>query len=221
MLDAVEDGGIESALWFWEGRAPFVAIGYGQKVDREVDRAACELLGIPILRRCSGGGAVVQGPGCLSYGLALRMDLDRALATIPAANRWIMERQRKAIAGVVSPGAAVTVRGHTDLVLGERKFSGNAQRRRRFALLFHGTFLLNFNLELMTRLLRFPSAQPEYRSSRPHTEFVVNLHLARERVETAIREEWGAVETIAKLPEAEMEALLASRYQDRNWHLKQ
>ena len=29
---------------------------------------------IPVFRRCSGGGTVVQGPGCLNYTLVLQID---------------------------------------------------------------------------------------------------------------------------------------------------
>ena len=43
-------------------------------------------------------------------------------------------------------GQAVEIEGHTDLAIDGVKFSGNAQRRRRDALLFHGTILLGFDL---------------------------------------------------------------------------
>ena len=58
------------------------------------------------------------------------------------------------------------------------KFSGNAQRRRRHALVFHGTILYGFDLSLIDALLKFPSAQPEYRASRSHSEFVRNISAA-------------------------------------------
>src|ERR1041384_3554800 len=73
LLDACEGGAADEVLRFWESSTPFVVVGYGNKVAREVNVAACEARGIPILRRCSGGGTVVQGPGCLSYALVLRI----------------------------------------------------------------------------------------------------------------------------------------------------
>jgi lipoate-protein ligase A len=212
-LDEAEAGGPE-VLWFWESVTPFVVIGYGQKAAKEVDEAACLRREVPVLRRCSGGGTVVQGPGCLNYGLALRIEEHGALATITGANRWIMERQRRAMAALL--GDPVQIRGHTDLALatpaGERKFSGNAQRRKRTALLFHGTFLLRFDLGLISDLLRFPSAQPGYRSGRDHLDFVANTGLEAAAVIGALRAEWGAG-TIHPSPPIAIAEAAAARHQ--------
>ena len=219
LLEATEAGWPET-LWFWEAASPFVVIGYGQEIAREVDEAACVQRQVPILRRCSGGGTVAQGPGCLNYGLTLKIEETGPLSTITGANRWIMERNRRALATLLGDG--VHVRGHTDLALvgphGERKFSGNAQRRKRQALLFHGTILCQFDLSLIAELLRFPSAQPDYRESRKHLDFVANTGLAASTVMKALCEEWHAVESLTHLPTTEMRQALADRYGRPEWH---
>ncbi len=219
LLDATEADGAE-ALWFWEAAEPFVVVGYGQEIAREVDEAACARRVVPILRRCSGGGTVVQGPGCLNYALTLRIEEGGPLATITGTNQRIMERNRHALAAAL--GQEVVVRGHTDLALvtpaGEKKFSGNAQRRKRNALLFHGTILLDFDLELIAELLRFPSAQPDYRESRTHLDFVANTGLTVERVRTALIGEWGAETAGPTLPIEAMQAAVAARYERDEWN---
>jgi len=154
LLDLCEASGGET-LRFWESPQYFVVVGYANPIATEVNRAACEARGIPILRRCSGGGTVIQGPGCLNYSLALSIEGDHSLPNITAANRFIMERNRLALEAVLAQ--PVTVSGHTDLAVGGVKFSGNAQRRKRLALLFHGSFLLHFNLPLISDLLLMPS----------------------------------------------------------------
>ena len=58
-------------LRFWEPNKPFVVVGYANQAAREVDLEACRKLGIPVFRRCTGGGTVLQGPGCLNYSLDL------------------------------------------------------------------------------------------------------------------------------------------------------
>lgn len=184
-------------LWFWESKTPFVVVGYGQKVDLEVNVIDCESKSIPIYRRCSGGGTVVQGPGCLNYALVLEIPTAGPLTTIPGTNAWVMERNRQALSSLISD--PVVVRGHTDLavVRGDRelKFSGNAQRRKRRALLFHGTVLLNFDLSWISRLLRTPSWAPPYRAGRSHGEFVTNTHLSRDAVRQALAQAWEATPT--------------------------
>ncbi len=105
----------------------------------------------PFFARCSGGGTVLQGPGCLNYALILRIGSDPHLVNISGANKFIMERNREAVH--LAAGHAPSILGHTDLAFGARKFSGNSQRRHKNYLLFHGTYLLDFNIALVGRIL--------------------------------------------------------------------
>ena len=135
LLDVCDEHGGET-LRFWESPVPFVVVGYGNRVVSEVNVEECQRRSIPILRRCSGGGTVVQGPGCLNYNLTLRWDETGPLASVTATNQFIMQRNRSALEQLL--GVEVSVQGHTDLAFREAsssswmKFSGNAQRRRSF-----------------------------------------------------------------------------------------
>src|SRR5690606_773082 len=172
LLDACE-AGEGAVLRVYEPASTCIIVGYGNRVAVEVDVDACAAARVPILRRLSGGGTVALGPGCLAYALALPVEAPPDLATVTGANRHIMHRIRGALQKRV-PGE-LRVQGHTDLTLGDLKVSGNAQRRRGRALLFHGTLLLHFDLPLIERLLRQPSAEPDYRRGRRHGDFVTNL----------------------------------------------
>jgi lipoate-protein ligase A len=97
LLEAAEAGEGGEALRFWEPRQHFVVVGYANKVDTEVNVPACESCGVPILRRCSGGGTVLQGAGCLNYALILKIGGGAPLHNISAANEFIMKRIRAAI----------------------------------------------------------------------------------------------------------------------------
>ena len=219
LLDRCESGQAEEVLRFWESDAPFVVVGYGNHVDLEVNRPACEKDGLPILRRCSGGGAVVQGPGCLNYSLVLRIETRPELASITAANCYIMKRNAAALSKLL--GEAVSVEGHTDLAVDGRKFSGNAQRRKRTHLLFHGTFLLeSFALTLLSRYLKYPSREPGYRAARAHADFITRIPLSAEKIKTAMREEWGASKTLKAIPSEPLQTLVATRYSRGEWNFK-
>jgi lipoate-protein ligase A len=218
LLDAAEAGTGDEVLRFWEPREHFVVVGYANQVATEVDTAACEARGIPVLRRCSGGGTVVQGPGCLNYTLILRITADGPLHNIGIANQFIMRQNRSALESVVS--RLVAIRGHTDLAVSERKFSGNSQRRRKHFLLFHGTFLLNFDLALVSELLPMPSKQPDYRERRAHTEFLTNLNLPAEKVKAALRQAWRVKEPLENPPLEKIMALARDKYATREWNFK-
>jgi lipoate---protein ligase len=112
----------------------------------------------------------------------------------------------------------VEVCGITDLAIGDLKFSGNAQRRKRRALIFHGTFLLNFDLELVSRLLAKPSKEPDYRVGREHGNFLMNLNVDAACIKNALREAWNTAEETSSLPD--IKQLLTEKYSRDEWNLK-
>ncbi len=219
LLDACEAGDGEETLSFWEPRENFVVVGYANKVATEVNIAACAAKKIPIFRRCSGGGTVVQMRGGLNYSLILRIDENAPTHNITSANQFIMEKNCRAMHTLL-PTSEISVRGHTDLCLGDVKFAGNSQRRRKNFLLFHGTLLLNCDLSLVSELLLMPSLQPDYRASRPHSDFVTNLNLPAEKVKAALAKEWNANEQLLNPPLKEIARLARERYATRDWNFK-
>src|SRR5882724_4254784 len=249
LLDFFEEHGGDGVLRFWEPTHYFAVVGYGNHVQTEVDVPACEAGGIPILRRCSGGGTVLQGPGYLNYSLILKIEDQGPLASITGANRFIMERNREAVEellarssrreeapikknqisqSLVTSAATIEIRGCTDLVLTAHhsslitslKFSGNAQRRKKNYLLFHGTFLLNFDIPLIGRFLRMPSKEPDYRQSRSHTDFLTNLILPSNAVKKAMQEAWGAGERMEVVPHDAIALLARDKYVTKEWNFK-
>jgi len=226
LLDWCEAGPGDETLFFWEPRETFVVVGYANRVAAEVNVAVCQAKAIPIFRRCSGGGTVVQMPGGLNYSLLLRITETGPTRSITAANQFIMEKNRAAIESAFprsemrNPQPAISIRGHTDLCRANLKFAGNAQRRRKNFLLFHGTLLLDCHLPLIGDLLLMPSLQPDYRGRRPHGEFVMNLKLPAAAVKAALVQEWGAEEPIAKPPLAHIARLAREKYATREWNFK-
>jgi lipoate---protein ligase len=221
LLDWAEAGAGGETLRFWESPEPFVVVGYANKVATEVNVAACEARKIPVLRRCSGGGTVVQGPGCLNYALVLSITKNGPLQSIAVANQFIMRRNRAAIESAMgNRQSAIAVRGHTDLAIGELKFSGNSQRRHKRFLLFHGTFLLNFDLSLIGDLLRMPSKPPHYRENRPHADFLTNLNVTAKAVKAALQKAWDAASPLSKPPWENIKTLARERYATNEWNFK-
>ena len=221
LLDWCEAGHGEELLRFWEPREHFVVVGYANRISAEVNVAACEAKVVPIYRRCSGGGTVLQGPGCLNYALILRVTADGPLHNIAVANQFIMRRNRAAIQSAIrNPQSAIAIRGHTDLATRDRKFSGNSQRRRKHFLLFHGTFLLHFDLALVSALLPLPSQQPAYREHRSHERFLMNLNVPAEKVKAALREAWQAEDPLKPPPLEKVKMLAREKYATREWNFK-
>jgi len=218
LLDVCEEGETGEVLRFWEPEQYFVVVGYANQAATEVNLPFCEAIAIPVLRRCTGGGTVLQGPGCLNYALILCLEDLGPLQSISGTNEFILRRHQQALAEML--GAPVELRGHTDLAIGGLKFSGNAQRRKRHCLIFHGSFLLEFDIEMIAKALPMPSKQPEYRRQRAHGDFLRNLNMPAERVKSALRKAWNAAEPYEGIPFERVSALVRAKYGRDDWNRK-
>ena len=169
----------------WEARRPLVVVGRSTRIDIEVNEPLCQERNIPILRRASGGAAIVAGPGCLMYAVVLSYQKRPALRAIDQAHAFVLgslvESLERHLPGVARQGIS-------DLTWNGRKFSGNALRCKREHVLYHGTLLYDFPLSLVAELLRMPPRQPAYRAGRSHEDFIGNLPLSADTLRNAVRE---------------------------------
>lgn len=208
----------EEVLRVWTPASWFVVLGQSNRHLLEVRADVCAAEGVPILRRCSGGGTVLQGPGCLNFALVLEVAARPGIETVGRANQTIMEVHRGVLAELL--GRPVRVEGVTDLTVDGRKFSGNAQRRTRGCVLFHGTFLLQLDVDRLERLLPLPPRPPEYRRGRSHRDFVARLELPAATVVAALRQAWNAQEAFAGNLEPAVAQLVRERYGRAEWTFK-
>ena len=125
----------------WQNR-PSVIVGCYQNICREVRVPLLRQLGIPVVRRMSGGGTVYHDLGNVNYtyitDLADGIDYDRCLAPMLSALRAMGLPAEK---------------GRTcDIVLPGGKISGSAQRAGGGRLLHHGTLLFDSDLTLLDQI---------------------------------------------------------------------
>ncbi|MCC6487195.1 MAG: lipoate--protein ligase family protein [Candidatus Hydrogenedentes bacterium] len=216
LLDRVEHGDAE-ILRFWESTVPFVVLGVSQVLREHVAERACEADGIPVLRRCSAGGCVLQGPGCLNYTLVLTHDQHPEVATIRGSYCYILGRVCEVLR---KRGLSASHKGTSDIAIGGQKVSGNAQKRRRRAILHHGTLLYGMDPALMERYLREPAERPQYRGDRTHRGFVRCLPLSADDLRAGIAEAFGAGPeriAVARAERAALKALARDKYATDEW----
>jgi len=187
LFQSVETGTSERLSRCWQATRPVVVVGRNCRVAGDVIQEACHADDVRVLRRFSGGGAVVLAPGCLNYAVVLSLVSWPALVDVAESFRIILGR---IVAALAIPGMSVA--GETDLAFDGRKVSGNAQRRGRRALIHHGTLLFGFDPRLATRYLKEPARQPPYRAGRRHTAFLGNLPLSAGTIQARLESAWSA-----------------------------
>jgi lipoate-protein ligase A len=207
----------DGCLRVWEANRYFVVLGHSDGLRSNVNVAACLDQSVPIVRRMSGGGTVVQGPGCLNYSLIIRND-PPGLKSIGDTFEYVLERHRAVVEKIC--GGPVRLEGISDLTLDGLKFSGNAQYRKSRAVLVHGTFLLHFDLTLMATLLPLPARQPAYRRRRSHLEFLTNLQADSSRLRELLKDVWACEESLVDVPFSRIDQLVRDRYGKAEWSEK-
>lgn len=159
----------QAVLLLWRGGLPAVVVGRSQVIDKEVNEEACATLGIPVFRRVSGGGTVLQTPGVYNYSLILPEQTGYGIKTgFRLGTGFIQEI-------LFNLGLESAVQGVSDVTVWGRKISGNAIAQVNRTLLVHGTLLADIDMSLLDACLRHPSREPEYRGGRGHREFLTTL----------------------------------------------
>jgi len=221
-------------LRIWESLEPMVVAGRSSRLEQEIDVAECTRRGIPILRRSSGGAAIVAGPGCLMYAVILSFAKRPELRDITRAHQFVLGR---IFEGLNRYCPTAKCAGTSDLVIGStnadcstqseirnqkseilKKFSGNSLRVKRTHLLYHGTLLYDFDIALITQCLKTPPRQPSYRNERSHSDFVANLPLDRQQLIEAIDVAFLTTRVLKDVPVARAKELVATRFACESWN---
>jgi lipoate-protein ligase A len=132
---------------------PYVCIGYHQDLDQEVDMEFCRANGLPIFRREVGGGGTYLDHDQLFYQLILHKDN-------PLAPRDKSSFYRKFLQPPIDSyrelGIPAEYKPVNDIVAHNRKISGNGAGEIGDYLVLVGNLILDFNYEMMSRVLKVP-----------------------------------------------------------------
>jgi lipoate-protein ligase A len=151
------------------------------------------------------------------YAVVLSYARRPELRAIHSAHRHVLDALATVL-GRCAPG--LTRAGTSDLVMDDRKVSGNSLRCQRTHLLYHGTLLYDMPLEWVARYLRTPPREPDYRAQRGHQEFLTTIPATREDVTAAVIDAFNAQESLTQWPQELVGQLVEQRYGVETWNLQ-
>jgi lipoate-protein ligase A len=164
-VGSVADGGPPTVgLWTWEHDA--VTIGRFQCAEEEVDLEAVRATGCHLTRRMSGGGAMYHARGA---EVAFSITCPEGMLGAGGIRRSYEVACGLVVDALSGLGLHGRVEAVNSVLVGDRKVSGNAQRRSRGVIQHHGTLLHRADALAMSRVLLAGRAPPARRGtpSRP------------------------------------------------------
>lgn len=241
LLEGVGRGTSPPTVRVFGWSPPTVSTGHAQDVSRELDLRACAEAGVGVVRRPTGGRAVLHA-GELTYSVVGRTGepplggsiMETYLAIAGAMVAGLAKLGVKGeIERVGSDGGAgrdeasppcFASAGRFEIVVGGRKLVGSAQRRSGGVALQHGSLLIDGSHVGLVDLLRI--ASPERRSRVRESLILKTTDLttilgrpvgfedAAAAVRRGFEQEWGVELRPGTLLEAEEEAsrVLATEY---------
>lgn len=146
---------------------PSIIIGKNQNTIEEINTNYVEDHGIKVVRRLSGGGAVYHDEGNLNFSFITAND-GKSFADFKKFLNPII----KALEDL---GITAEVKGRNDILIDDKKISGNAQFATLGKIFTHGTLLFNSNMDEVVNALKVRKDKIESKGMKSVRSRVANI----------------------------------------------
>ena len=202
-------------LYGWQ--PPCVSIGYFQSMEEEVDVLKCSKMGVDVVRRITGGGAVLH-----EFELTYTFITKNYPANILESYELICEPVVLCLNRLGYNAKYVPL---NDIVVDNKKVSGNAQTRKNNILLQHGTILLAVDIERMFSVLKVPSEKIKDKMIKDVKARVTGINRSFEEVARNLKESFAEIfstqiitDTLSSKEKEDTEKLVIEKYSSRQWN---
>lgn len=223
LLDELVSGRRGAMLRFWEWPSSAIVIGRFQSLRNEVDTDAARRLGVGVVRRISGGGAMFMEPGnIITYSIYAPLSLVEGMSiqeSYALMDAWVLD-------GLARLGIKAWYQPLNDITSESGKIAGAAQARRRGAFVHHTTMAYDIDAAKMVQVLRIGR---EKLSDKGTTSAVKRVDPLRsqtglprakiiESLIASFRDAYGLTDDALRLEELQRaQELVASKYATPEW----
>jgi lipoate-protein ligase A len=168
----------EECLILTGTKQPYACIGFAQDLKKELDLNYCKKHDIPYFRRETGGGTVYLDENQLFYQIIIRRDNPLTPWHTEAFFRRFLKPVIRTLEHFGLKGRFVPI---NDLLVDDKKISGNGGGEIGECKVLIGNLLLDFDFDIMASILNAPNE--DFRK-RIHTNMIENLTTLKVQLET-------------------------------------
>lgn len=147
---------------------PSIIIGRNQNTIEEINKEYVDEKGIHVVRRLSGGGAVYHDTGNLNFSFIMPDD-SNSFRDFKKLTEPIVEALHKL--GI----EGAQLKGRNDLVIDDKKFSGNAMYSTNGRMFAHGTLMFDSDIEEVVKALKVKKDKIESKGIKSIRSRVTNI----------------------------------------------
>ncbi len=169
LLRGFDKGISPPTLRFFQFSPSCITMGYAQNTDEVIHTDICDELGIPYIRRITGGGTVYHDlEGEITYSIVGPKREETVEDSFYRLLKPMIETLRKFdLDAVFKP--------YNDILVNKRKISGSAQRRGKKGMLQHGTLMYATDLETLSKILVLDEDKLRARGAKSFMDLVTTI----------------------------------------------
>jgi lipoate-protein ligase A len=154
----------------WQPDGTYIVLGRANEEELSVFSGNALKDNIRIYKRPSGGESVVLTPNMIVFSLKLYIvRLNRPRLIFEIINKHLIDSFKEI--GVNN----LESRGISDLSINNRKILGSSMYLKNNILFYHAVLNVKEDISIISKYLRHPKREPDYRAGRDHREFVTSM----------------------------------------------
>lgn len=170
LMDSLAD---EADYLVWRPEKTVLVLGQSNELEKSVHTSLAEADQVEVMKRPSGGESVILSPQTLVISVRLISDkLENPSVYFKQINGSIMDSLHSL--GVQK----LAYRGISDIAVEHKKILGSSIYRKKRMVFYHAVLNISEDTALISKYLKHPGKEPDYRQGRSHKEFVTSLHEA-------------------------------------------
>jgi len=176
------------SFMLWRPDARYIVLGRANSIESSVITQYAAEDSVRIVKRPSGGESVVLTPQMLVFSAKLSFGMYRNPSVVfKEINSHLINSLSKI--GIKN----LDSKGISDISIGDKKIVGSSMYLKGNQLFYHAVLNVNEDIKQISRYLKHPVREPEYRKGRSHDEFVTSLYkegytISFDSIETSLKE---------------------------------